>query len=147
MSRIGYWLMLLGMPLLMAACSSTDSPDGIAPGDKLSKEELDVMIAHVRSFVKAEGKKFNLKPDDITVIERDAPKVKTFYQGHKRGRLSLGWQLKDRLIFAILEGDFIECKDWRIMISKNADVIYYKKNRGQNAEPKILEEFGELRNR
>jgi len=147
--RINWIVMAMAMAVLTAAgvsCRSSN-PDEITAADKLTQEEIGLMIAHVRLFVQDEAKKFKLKPEDIVTIRSEQPKVRVFYAGHKCGRLSLGWELKDRRFFAILEGDFMECKAWRIMINKNDNVVYYNRNSKRPDGVSIKDEFEELRNK
>ena len=86
--------------------------------DRLTKEETDAVIAHVRRFV-LRARKLNLSPAETEVVRTVEPQVGVRYTGPKTGRLSIHWSLPNyRTLLVQRSGDLLSNSraDWTTRI-------------------------------
>ncbi|MBO4631634.1 MAG: hypothetical protein J5858_06900 [Lentisphaeria bacterium] len=102
--------------LLLCGCSSSES--GITEKDRLSPTEEEIVISHVRRFVKR-AKKMNLTEAERELIQTVKPSMYVKYTGSKTGRLSLRWKLPNsRILLLQRSGNLLssERADWTVRI-------------------------------
>ena len=125
-----FWkLQLFGLLLAgIAVCSGCASGgQGLSESDRLTKEETDAVVAHVRRFI-LRSRKFNLTPAEKEVVRTVEPQVGVRYTGPKSGRLSLHWSLPNyRTLLVQRSGQLLSSggADWtaRIITGQVSDKL------------------------
>lgn len=114
--------------LLLSLFSSCRSGD-ISESDKLNPIEQKFLVDNAREiFLKS--KKFKLTPIEMDYIRNNEPEKGFAYKGYKEGKASFSWQVStNKRIILIIEGDLLkEDRNWRVIVSRQDDVIYQDKN-------------------
>ncbi len=145
--------MLTGVTL----CSCQSKNFVASEGDKLTKDETKALVKCARYFLEKEAKKFKLNGNDLYTINYTTPKVRFQYTGHKEGRMFIKWPIyykdqKDihgqpvekKVVSAILQGDLMTSREWKISIAKKANIIYIKQNKGEQPKPLSPKDFEHL---
>jgi len=114
--------------LLLSLLSSCRSGE-ISESDKLNPAEQKFLADNAREiFLKS--KKFKLTPLEMEFIRNNEPEKGFAYTGYKEGKASLSWQVSEnKRIILIIEGDLLkEDRTWRVIVSRQDDVIYQTEN-------------------
>ena len=119
-----YVLFLTGI-VFFCGCAAESA--GFSENDRLTKEETDAVIAHVRRFV-LRARRLNLTPAEAEVVRTAQPQVSVRYTGPKTGRLSLHWSLPNyRTLLVQRSGQLLSSgrADWtaRVITGKVSDKL------------------------
>jgi hypothetical protein len=144
--------------MIFSSCRSGSGE--ITEADKLNKDETIVLVEHARHFLQREARKFKLSPREIGIIRTTSPNVRARYNGYKTGYLAVSWSIyhetekdmggdpfEEKTISAILEGEMMKSKDWRVSIAKREPVKLIKKNATSQPAPVSRKDFEHLLNK
>ena len=105
-------------PLFLSAvlCGCTGS--GNPQNSQLTPTEEEIVIAHVRRFLK-ESPKIKLSASERKLVQTVKPAFHVHYTGYKSGRLSIRWALPNyRVLLLQRSGNLLssEKADWAVRI-------------------------------
>ena len=121
--------MIFSVSFLLLSLFSSCRSGEISENDKLNPIEQKFLVDNAREiFLKS--KRFKLTPMEMDYIRNSEPEKGFAYKGYKEGKASFSWQVSDKKrIILIIEGDLLkEDRTWRVIVSRNEDVIYQNGN-------------------
>jgi len=138
--------LLLPAAALLFLTGCTSAPFEASESDKLTAEEQTILTAHARHFLTSQSKHLQLNPDELEIINHTQPRLKAVYTASKEGRLSIGWEMPDKQVFAIANGPMMNTRDWKISVTNKSKVTYIQKQPGKPSSQKPLttEDFKDI---
>ncbi|MBQ9338070.1 MAG: hypothetical protein IJS14_12320 [Lentisphaeria bacterium] len=118
-------ILILFLAGFFCGCATGDAV--ISDKDRLTPEETDAVIAHVRNFV-VRSRKLRLTPAEMEIVRKVKPQVGVRYTGPKKGRLSIHWSLPNyRTLLVQRSGDLLSSSkaDWttRVITGTSSDKV------------------------
>lgn len=108
----------LSLFLTAMLCGCTGRRTGNPDENQLTATEEEIVIAHVRRFLK-ESPKIKLSSAERRQIQTTRPNFHVHYTGYKSGRLSIRWTLPNyRILLLQRSGNLLssEKADWAVRI-------------------------------
>ena len=133
-------LLLFGM-IWLTGCA-TSSRFEPSESDKLTEEEMQVMVKYARYFMVSQNKTLKFTPDELEIIQQTRPRIRVFYTAHKSGSLSIGWEMPTKQAFAVASGEMMTTRNWRVSVVRKSQVSFIKKsNPNAPAAPLSTKDF------